>query len=332
MPAPEFLKLIENSNQEVLSSLFYDNVRHWQEWNPVNAEMRDTLTDAGSAVLFPLLNNGVTILARRVNPTAHKLLLEDYQVVNGCQTSYVLHECRSSLHDGIMVPVRVIATQDEGIKNAIIKATNRQTAVTEDQLFALSEFPKKLEIFFPSFDGRRRLYYERRSRQYNNVAGIEKVRVINMTILVRSFASVFLSQPHRTTRNYKALLRMVGAEIFNKEHRMEPYYVAAFMHYRLEYLFRCQALQADLKPARYHIQLAYRLLASKEQLPRLNARAMGRYCTELMAHLWDDDVSRATFERAADAVREVARGNLHRDNIRTEPFTTALTEALVEAV
>lgn len=43
------------------------------------------------------------------------------------------------------MPVRLIATQDDGVKNAIIKATNRQTLVTEEQLFALSEFPKKLE-------------------------------------------------------------------------------------------------------------------------------------------------------------------------------------------
>jgi hypothetical protein len=120
--------------------------------------------------------------------------------------------------------------QDDNIKNAIIKATNRQTQVTEDQLFALSDFPKKLEAYFPTFEDRKKLYYERRSRQYSGVAGIEKVRVINMTALVRSFAAIFRELPHRTTRNYKALLRGVGTDIFSKDHRLEPYYVAAFAH------------------------------------------------------------------------------------------------------
>lgn len=42
LPAQEYLKLIQNNNHEVLTTLFYDNVRHWQEWNLVNKEMKDT--------------------------------------------------------------------------------------------------------------------------------------------------------------------------------------------------------------------------------------------------------------------------------------------------
>ena len=328
LPASQFLKLVENDNQEVLTSIFYDNVRHWQEWNPVNSEMRDTLGAADSALYFPLLNNGVTIVAKRVHPTANKFLLEDYQVVNGCQTSYVLHECRAHLNDRVMIPVRIIATQDDAIKNAIIKATNRQTQVSEDQLFALSEFPKKLEAYFPTFEARRKLYYERRSRQYSGVVGVEKVRVISMTTLVRAFASMFLKMPHRTTRNYRALLRSIGTDIFNKEHRLEPYYVSAYAHYRLEYLFRSQTLAAELKPARYHLLLAYRILVHNQPTPRMNSHEIERYCNNLTAALWDDDVTRGHFEAAAAHVRAIAAGNLHRDNIRTEPFTNALLARL----
>ena len=183
LPAPEFLKLVQNSNEEVLTSLFYDNVRHWQEWNPVNSEMRETLQDAERQKYFPLLNNGVTIVAKRVHPTANRFLVEDYQIVNGCQTSYVLYESRSELSPDVHVPIRLIATEDPDVRNAIIKATNRQTQVTEDQLFALSDFPKNLEAYFPTFEGGHRLYYERRSRQYNSIEGIEKVRVIDMRTL-----------------------------------------------------------------------------------------------------------------------------------------------------
>lgn len=328
LSAPQFLRLVENDNEEVLTSLFYDNVRHWQEWNPVNSEMRDTLSSPESARYFPLLNNGVTIVARRIQPTANKFLLEDYQVVNGCQTSYVLHECRATLSENIMIPVRLIATQDDRIKNSIIKATNRQTQVTEDQLFALSDFPKKLEAYFPTFEGRKKLYYERRSRQYSGVPGIEKVRVINMTALVRAYAAIFRALPHRTTRNYKALLKGVGTDIFNKDHRLEPYYVAAFGHYRLEFLFRNQSLPAELKPARYHLLLAYRILVNGEALPPMNSHEMARYCNILMDSLWDDDTSKTHFLNAETHVRAVAAGNLHRDNIRTEPFTDALMQRL----
>jgi hypothetical protein len=74
------------SSEEVLSSIFYDNVRHWQEWNAVNREIKNTL-ESPNKKLLPLLNNGVTIVAKRVNPTGDKFLIEDYQIVNGCQTS-----------------------------------------------------------------------------------------------------------------------------------------------------------------------------------------------------------------------------------------------------
>jgi len=324
LPAREFMKLIQNSNEEVLTMLFYDNVRHWQDWNPVNSEMRATLEDQAKQVYFPLLNNGVTIVAKRLDSTGNRFLVEDYQVVNGCQTSYVLHETRDVLLPQVYVPIRLIATEDQEIRNSIIKATNRQTAVTEDQLFALTEFPKKLELYFPTFDGKKKLYYERRSRQYSSDETIEKVRVVDMRTMVRAFASVFLGIPHRTTRNFKALLKTVGKDIFNPAHRLEPYYVAAFAHYRLEYLFRNQVLQPELKPARYHMLMTFRALANPEPLPQMNSHEMARYCEPLMEVLWDDERCRVMFEEAAALARQVAAGDLHRDNIRTELFTDRL--------
>ena len=248
LPAKEYLKLVENDNLEIMNSVFYDNVRDWQDWNPVNTGIRQTIEDAQKKMYFPLLNNGITIVARRVILTGNRFVIEDYQVVNGCQTSYVLHETRDSLTDEVFVQIRLIATADPEVKNSIIKATNRQTQVTDDQLFALSDFPKALEAYFPTFEGKKCLYYERRSKQYSHLLGVEKVRIIDQRALVRAFASIFLELPHRTTRNYKSLLSSFGKDIFNKEHKMEPYYVAACAHYRLEYLFRNQTVKAVLKP------------------------------------------------------------------------------------
>lgn len=331
LPAPEFLKLVQNDTEEILTSIFYDNVRDWQEWNPVNTEIRETLENDDLRIYFPLLNNGVTIVAKRVHPTGNRFLIEDYQVVNGCQTSYVLHETRTHLSEQVFVPVRLIATDDVKIKNSIIKATNCQTQVTDDQLFALTDFPKTLEDYFPTFEGKKRLFYERRSRQYNAVEGIEKVRVIDMRTLVRSFASIFLELPHRTTKNYKALLKTIGTDIFNKEDCLDPYYVAGYAYYRLEFLFRNQLLPSELKPARYHLLLAYRILASPGDLPRMNSHEMERFCQVLMETLWDDEKSKSIFSEAESHVRAVADGNLHRDNIRTEPFTQHLKARLTQS-
>jgi hypothetical protein len=322
IPASEYLKLIQNDDGEIIHSLFYDNVRHWQEWTPVNVEMKETLLDDEKSICFPIFNNGITIVAKSIGITRHKFSLEDYQIVNGCQTSYVIYDSKEQIRDDVEIPVRIIATKDQDIKNSIIKATNRQTQITDEQLFALTDFPKKLEDYFPSFEMPKRLYYERRSRQYNSMDGIEKVRVINMTALVRAFASFFLDLPHRTTRNYKALLKSIGKDIFHLDHKLEPYYVAAFAHYRLEYLFRSKNIGRELKPARYHMVMAFRYIASGEDMPRnFNSNNMTRYCNKLMEILWDDTKYKSIFLKAEQKIRNAAKDNLHRDNIRTEPFT-----------
>lgn len=327
----EYLKLIENSNEEVITSIFYDNVRHWQDWNPVNKEIKDTLESETHKIYFPLLNNGVTIIAKRIIQTGNKFVIEDYQIVNGCQTSYVIHESRQHLDPNILIPVRLIATENAEIKNSIIKATNRQTEVTEEQLFALSDFPKKLENYFPTFDGAKKLFYERRSRQFSSEEGVEKVRVINMTMLVRAYASLFLGFPHRTTRNYKALLKSVGSDIFNKDHCLEMYYVSAFAHYKLEYFFRSGVISANLKPARYHLLYLFRLLTNNTEMPRPNSHEMARFCSTLTTVLWDDALVRQKFLEAANIVKEVSSNNLHRDNIRTEPFTEQIKQAALSS-
>jgi hypothetical protein len=289
--------------------------------------MRETLEDSNTQAYFPLLNNGVTVVTQELTSTGNKMVLDDYQIVNGCQTSFVLHETRDSLDSDVLVPLRLIETKDADVRNLIIKATNRQTPVTDEQLFALAEFPRKLEEYFSTFDGNHRLYYERRSRQYAGVQDIEKVRVITMTMLVRAFASVFLELPHRTTRNYKALLRSVGTDIFGADHELAMYYVAAYAHYRLDYLFRSQFLEPELKPARYHLLTAFRRMSLNDNsMPRFNSREMKSQCEELMKVLWSETTYKDKFSEAADLVRSIANGNYHRDNIRTEPFTKLLLQ------
>ena len=212
LPALEFLRLIEDENGDILKSMFYDNVRDWQEYNPVNSEMRDTLVSDELRSRFALMNNGVTIIAKTLRTTGNRFHIEDYQIVNGCQTSHVLHEQKLSIDSSVIVPLRLISTKNEDVIGSIIKATNRQTEVKEEQLLAISDFQKKIESYFQAFEEVKRLYYERRSRQYNSSPGIEKTRIITPGSLIRSFASIFLEEPHRTTRNYRAHIRACGEE------------------------------------------------------------------------------------------------------------------------
>ena len=324
LPAPEFLRLIEDENGEMLRGIFYDNVRDWQDFNAVNAEMRDTLESGKDRARFALMNNGVTVIAKTLRTTANRFYIEDYQVVNGCQTSHVLHDQRASVDATVMVPLRLIATRDEEVIGSIVKATNRQTEVREEQLLALSDFQKKLESYFNAFDDHERLYYERRSRQYNNVGGIEKTRIVTPGSLIRAFASMFLEEPHRATRSYRRILDRVGTDLFAPGDKLDPYYVSALASYRLEYFFRNQLLDGMYRAARYEILLALRVAEIPPPVPKMNSNEIERLCKPLIEKLWDPQDSEKLFASASQLVLKAAGGDLDTASLRTEPFTAAL--------
>ncbi|MFG0593581.1 AIPR family protein [Delftia sp. WSY_9] len=327
LPAPEFLRIVEDENHEILKGIFYDNVRDWQDFNVVNTEMRDTIASNETKSRFALMNNGVTLITKTIRTTANKFYIEDYQIVNGCQTSHVLHHQREQLDDSVMVPLRLIATRDDEVIASIVKATNRQTEVREEQLLALSDFQKKLETYFAAFEEEQRLYYERRSRQYNSVGGMEKTRIITPGNLIKAFASMFLEEPHRATRSYRRILSRVGVDLFEPDDKLEPYYVAALASYRLEYLFRNQILPGAFRSARYEVLFALRLQQIPAPLPKMNSNAIERLCKPLIEKLWSASESEAIFKDAADLVLKTAKDDLDSSALRTEPFTDALKSA-----
>lgn len=267
------------------------------------------------------MNNGVTIIAKTLRATANRFYIEDYQIVNGCQTSHVLFDRKEALDSTVMVPLRLIATKDDDVIASIIVATNRQTEVREEQLLALSSFQKKLEAFFSSFDEAQRLYYERRSRQYHSVAGIEKTRIVTPGSLIRAFASMFLEEPHRATKSYRRILDRVGKDLFGANDKLDPYYVAALAMYRLEYLFRNQFLDKDFRAARYEILLALRWQLMPSPLPRMNSNDMERKCRAMIDALWNNTESEELFRKAAALVNRAAGGSLDATILRTEGFT-----------
>jgi hypothetical protein len=319
LPASEFLRLVSDASGNIRKSVFYDNVRDFQDYNSVNSDIQQTLRTADRS-RFAILNNGVTLVAKALRPVGNRFHVEDYQVVNGCQTSHVLFDNRAVVDASVMVPLKVIVLSDEGIANSVIKATNRQTAVKPQQLYALSDFQKRLEQFFASFDLPHRLYYERRARQYATDAGVEKVRVVSTQQQLRVFAAMFLDEAHKG-HYARALDALVGTSIFIEAHQLEPYYAAAYAYYRLEYFFRSGALAANLKPARYDILLAARHLF-RSPLPTLTSNAAKRYGEDLIQLLRDDTLTLDLFQRSGSAVLTAARGRtLDRALTKKQTFT-----------
>jgi hypothetical protein len=267
----EFFKLIIDEHGFLRKKVFYENVRDFQgSDNRVNEEIDFTVKSSELNNKFILLNNGVTIVARGLQPLGNNNYeIRDYQIVNGCQTSHVLYHNRKFIKDNpsLLIPVKIIYTLKGEVINTIIKATNRQTPVPDEAFVALEKFHKRLQDFYLTFsrDMPIKFFYERRSREYSgdyNNEKINKNQIINLHSQIRSYSSIVLSEPHIVYNNNPAsILRSKRDKIFLDTDRMEQYYISSFIFYRFNELIADKIINEKLNYFRYYICLIFKVMA-----------------------------------------------------------------------
>lgn len=332
LPAAEYIKLISGEDGQILRHLFYDNVRDFQGENPVNREITETLVgDPAGAERFVLLNNGVTIVAREVRQTGTEFQIRDFQIVNGCQTSYVLHGNRSNLKGTEFLSVKLIETDDLEIANQITKATNRQTKVELEAFASLQPFHKELEAFYGSFPKEGRLHYERRSRQFAHDPTIRRSSVVTVPNQIKAFVSIVLGEPHKIHYYYGQLLNSYSAgksrRLFADNHALFPYYFSSWLSMTLKPHLEVSGIPGAW---RYHVLLIVRCLVGGQfDLSRLtDSRYCEKYCRAVIDDLGDRNSVEAKITAAWVLIRKCAGGEEPEYNLtRSEHFSDQLTKA-----
>jgi len=130
--------------------LFDENIRQFLGTHryKANREMSRTL-NSDDAVLFPFLNNGITIIAEQITvPKSsqdgkYNLPVVNPQIVNGLQTSRVIYDIYKSSPEklkGVFVNVRVYESQDSTLIEKITDATNTQTPITNKDKISNKDF------------------------------------------------------------------------------------------------------------------------------------------------------------------------------------------------
>jgi hypothetical protein len=120
--------------------LFEENIRQYLGVTKfrANRKMNETL-NSQDALLFPFLNNGITIVTEQITvPKSaqdgkYNLPVVNPQIVNGLQTSRVLYEIYKldqTKLKGVFVNVRVYESKDPDLIEKITDATNTQTPIT----------------------------------------------------------------------------------------------------------------------------------------------------------------------------------------------------------
>jgi hypothetical protein len=326
LPAIDYVKIIgDDAGDGIVGGIFYDNVRDWQDYNEVNAKIRDTLLSP-TKERFVLMNNGITIIARGLKQSGKTFTIEDFQVVNGCQTSNVIFDQRATLDDTVHIPLRLIWTNDDNVIDSIVTGTNQQTELTPEQIYARTEFAKRLEKHFESYPEKARLYYERRDGQYDRIP-VEKGRIVSPQTLIKVFAAMFLEEPHVAAKSYKQLRARVGKDIFIETDKLDPYFLAALAAYRLEVQLRAKPMRA-YKSARYHMLLAMRLLMDPMPISHMNSRDMEKRCAVMIDRLSDEGEANKLIQEAKAIIDKVCGNNLSRDNVRTITITESIMKML----
>jgi hypothetical protein len=327
IPFNEYLKLIQDGNHTI-HSIFDDNVRDFQGNNSVNKKIKGTL-ESKDFDLFCVLNNGVTVVSTSITPAGNRFTIRDYQVVNGCQTSHVLHDCQNIEGiEQVNVPIKIIVTENEDIKTNITLATNSQTEVKTEQLEALSVFQKRLELYFNAEKTNIPLFYERRSQQYNSNSGIKRTQIISIPTQIKSFASMFLSSPHLVTGYYGTIVKRFSSKMFNEDHQYSPYYVSALCYFRIEQFFRSGDLNAGYKKARFHIMFIVRLISMGDKLEFFNSNKMDKNCEKFKLELLDEPKALKLF-KTAEKIFETSGLDMEKKQYKSESETDLLVASYI---
>jgi len=265
IPFSEFKNLIMDDTQTKINSLFNDNLRDFLGFdNPINQGIKKTLED-GKFNEFSLFNNGVTVIADTNTGRGSTFSLENYQIVNGCQTSNILFECKNIPNiDKVLIPLKVIITKNENLRDEIILTTNSQSKITEDQLFAITQFQKSLEDYYKSKQQNDNIYYERRTNQFA-ATGINRSNIIEIREQLKSFIAMFYDLPHLVAGNVGKVVLNHKDKYFQKEHNPIPYYVSGLLSKKWDNLLLKNDSIKDFNKYRYHIFMGIRYLI--EDLP-----------------------------------------------------------------
>lgn len=293
LPWKEYKKILINERDEI-RNLFYDNVRDFLglENNDVNKDIKETIEN--NPEMFHLLNNGVTIISDKNERMQEKFRISNFQIVNGCQTSNVLYEIYKEKGDfeNLKIPVKLIITENEDVKNSIIIATNSQNKIPEEQLSALTSFQKELEKYYAAFSKKApfKIYYERRANQYNNL-DILKKEIIDLREQLKLFSSIFLEIPHIATSTYSKVYRENKNKIFLKDHRYEPYFFGGILAYFFRHFLNTSKIDRKYNKARYHLFLMIRLLIEEENFDLNKANSekyMNKYFKTFFENILDE--------------------------------------------
>ncbi|OZE89828.1 hypothetical protein CH298_12520 [Rhodococcoides fascians] len=322
--AQDFIEsILTDKNGKFRQRIFDENVRDFIGVDSdVNAEMGTTLQDASRQNRFGILNNGVTIIAPDVRLSAFEMFLRDFQIVNGCQTSNVLFQNKDIVDGDATLVLKIVETSDPSVVDDIVRSTNRQTKVEESQFLATLDAIKMIDKYFVARaeDDEYRLFFERRTDQFNSHENVKAIRVFDIKEIARCVAAMFLDKPDLASRYPNRLTGEMRDLVFDSSYREEVFYVAAYSLYRIRLLLASRKIDGRFVKLRWHILLAIRYYVCGESLPNLSSAKVEKNAKEIREFVEDGGDARISeLNDLCAAIVEI--DDMTRDKVRNSALT-----------
>jgi hypothetical protein len=302
----ELCRLIEQelAANNTYEFLFSDNIRSFLGFKVrPNQRMKETLQDPDSAIYFPLLNNGVTIICERMEiPSTMQsggyiLPTHNPVIVNGLQTTRVIYEVLKNHKNkgvelqNVFVNVRLYETSDTAIIEKITDATNTQTPISYKDKVSNKDFNLYTKEVFAN---QGIAYITKRGEVFSNQLSKQLKSSIESDTLLRFWYSTFYEQPE-TARN--SVYEVMGAIFDTTNNDTHP----------LHKLFDGKK-DSPIYQQLIHAYTIYRYVQSQKGLQQ--AREYISHATELLAYgiykQLEDDLAKVNDSEALAKAYQVA--------------------------
>ena len=300
--------LLVSGDGSLNTQVFEENVRSFLgSENPINNSMSNTIKSIDSASRFPVLNNGITVVSPDVKIQGNILYLENYQIVNGCQTSSVLFENKGHLTEKIMIALKIVETSSEDVFSELVRSTNSQTKVEESQFLSLKPLVKRVEQYFNSFQGPdgTRIYLERRDRQYIG-KDIPIIRIFSLHYATKCVASMFCHRPDLASAYNKLMYQSLQGEIFKKNNKEIIFLAACITLYRFNLLVSNGYIPQNTKQYKWHIIALVGAMIAGRSVPDLKSPKVEGYSEKIISVMSShNETATSYFKRAIEIVNSV---------------------------
>lgn len=196
--APIKAKELVNLQGIADQSLFTFNVRGPLGRTQVNRDIVKSIKNPQTHKLFPLFHNGITIICEKVDTNTDKISIENYFVVNGCQSLTSLYNFQNSLTDDLRVLTKFIQMDIASpLSEEVTRFSNNQNGVKPRDFQANNPVQIRLQNDFDTN------YAGQYSLEIKRGEAAESETVISNEMAGLYLMSFDLKEPWGTHRKYQ---------------------------------------------------------------------------------------------------------------------------------